>query len=235
MEKTTIRYAKTDNTDEYIRILYAKEGNTEFTKKLWEDHVQLVRTYVYRKYSRTQYFEREELVAQCYHYFLDAIRKFDIELGFKFSNFLTNNLQQLSRYVIQLDSTITRPTNYASILKKNEDAKVSSVSISSIPNSNGTAFADYYPEEGADKEVTSPFALSRASDYIEELLITLPPLRRSIIELSVMKNLDPDEVCVQLQIDKIKYRNERKSAMKQLQELAKITTLRDHLHEIIED
>lgn len=114
--------------EEYQLIELAKSGDTAATHKLYNSHHKMIANYC-RRYSRLNVLHKDDLVSECYFYFMDAIRKFDISKGYKFSTYLHNQLRQISRYVIQQDSTMTMPADYLQRLKAETITKIEVASL----------------------------------------------------------------------------------------------------------
>lgn len=221
--------------DEYILVLYAKEGCPDCIDKLWNQYVNMVRDYVRKRFKKTMYFEIEELTNQCYFYFLDAIRKFEIDTGNKFGTFLRVNLQQISRYVIQLDSTVTRPADYHQQLKKDESVKVSSMSMDTLRKEDGTTFAETYEDEELLPDVTQGLDNAEARDYIESLLSTLSPLRSQIVTMRHLEGKTLVQVGKEIGMTEFKLKKQYQAAIQQLQHIANRNTVASHLTSLERD
>lgn len=228
-EEMNIKCKQDKYIDEYLLILYAKEQCPDCIAKLWDAHVNLVRDYVRKRFKKTMYFEVEELVNESYFFFLDCIRKFDIDKGHKFSTFLHVNLQQISRYVITLDSTVSRPADYATKLKKDESAKVSSMSMDELRKDNGTTFAETYEGEDLLPEVTIGIEKSEGRQYIDELLSTLPPMQARIVRMRYLEGVSIKQCCIDLNTTEHRLKKATASAMQRLKLLAKAGAVADYL------
>ena len=215
--------------DEYLLILYAKEQCPDCISKLWDTHVNMVRDYVRRRFKKTMYFEVEELVNESYFFFLDAIRKFEIDKGHKFSTFLHVNLQQLSRYVIQLDSTITRPADYSTKLKRDETTKLSSMSMDELCKEDGTTFSEMYEDENAEKDATLPLEKSEGRAYLDGLLSSLTPMQARIVRMRYLEGLSIKQCCLDLNTTEFKLKKATEQAMRHLRLVAKAGAVESYL------
>ena len=142
-----------DQIDEYIMILYAKEGCIDCTHKLYSNYHNMIALYCRKKYTNLKSMTTDDLIAQCYFYFLDAIRKFDIDTGNKFGTFLYTQLMQISRYTITSDNaTMQLPADYIQKLKRNEINLVTSTSLDTPvdEDSNGRSFEELLADEDAE-------------------------------------------------------------------------------------
>ena len=142
-----------DQEEEYILILYAKEQCIQCTHILYSRYHNLIALYCRKKYTNLKSMTTDDLISQCYVYFLDAIRKFDIDTGNKFSTFLHTQLMQISRYVITSDNaSMQLPTDYLQKLKRNEINLVTSPSLDTPvdEDSNGRSFEELLADEDAE-------------------------------------------------------------------------------------
>jgi len=146
-----------DQIEEYIMILYAKEQCPICTELLYNQYSKMIADYCRKKYKNLNSLTIEDLISQCYFYFLDAIRKFDIDTGNKFGTFLYTQLIQINRYVILHDNkAITFPTNYTQQIKKDEEAKLTSVSLNTVYNDKGESFEDIYEDPELLEDLIAP-------------------------------------------------------------------------------
>lgn len=146
-----------DQSEEYIMILYAKEQCPICTELLYNQYSKMIANYCRKKYKNLNSLTTEDLISQCYFYFLDAIRKFDIDTGNKFGTYLYHQLMQINRYVIQHDNkAIEFPPDYVQKLKKNEDTKLTSVSLNTVYNDKGESFEDIYEDPELLEELIAP-------------------------------------------------------------------------------
>lgn len=217
MEKTTIRYAKTDNTDEYIRILYAKEGNTESIKHLWDSHVNMIHAYIYRNYHNTKRIESDELVSESFFYFMDSIRKFDIDKGFKFSTYLYRNLQQISRYVVQNKTLFSVPADYATKIMRGQCIELESVSTSELLFEDGRTFEEVIKDDDSEFELTESLEKSEVSEYINDLLSMLNADERQVIQMRLIEDKPIDVIKSSMNITLGRYRTLYENAIAKMQ------------------
>ena len=182
--------------DEYLLILYSKDGCEECITKLYKAHHKMIADYMRKHIKKLRCLTYDDLVGQAYHYFLDAIRKFDIDTGLKFSNFLHHNLRQINRYVVQYDNVITRPTNYLTLLKAGEVPEISSYSLDSSVDPDEQAFGRSYGE------ITEDTSIADIGEVIDikkllEAVEALPERQRVSIKEHVLKGTPKAQIASQ--------------------------------------
>lgn len=179
--------------DEHELFLRIQEGDLVAKGLLYAQYEKLIKQYC-RKYKHLDSLELQDLEQQCYFFFEDALRKFDISKDNKFMTFLYTQLMQLSRYVTYNDFTIRRPGDYFKDIKGNEAIKVSAVSID-VQLENGESFADKYEDDDARywEEMENMDALKHDYDQTMRIaklhLSQMPALGRTAVELVIFCGL----------------------------------------------
>ena len=171
-----------DQIEEYIMILYAKEGCQICTHQLYSNYHDMVALYCRKASNRMKSLTADDLIGQCYVYFLDAIRRFDIDSGFKFGTFLYTQLQQISRYALYHDNgAIKLPADYLQNLKAGKIHPVRSTSFDAKiddTKDNGMTLGEVMADESALEELIAPeklealrMAIAALPDDLEAIVL----------------------------------------------------------------
>ena len=171
-----------DQIEEYIMILYAKDGCQICTHQLYSNYHDMVALYCRKASNRMKSLTADDLIGQCYVYFLDAIRRFDIDSGFKFGTFLYTQLQQISRYALYHDNgAIKLPADYLQNLKAGKIHPVRSTSFDAKiddTKDNGMTLGEVMADESALEELIAPeklealrMAIAALPDDLEAIVL----------------------------------------------------------------
>lgn len=162
-----------DQIEEYILILYAKDGCQICTHQLYSNYHDMIALYCRKASNRMKSLTADDLIGQCYVYFLEAIRKFDIDSGNKFGTYLYIQLQQISRYALYHDnSAIKLPADYLQRLKRNEIHPVRSTSFDAKiddTKENGMTLGEVMADESALDDLIAPEKLEALRMAIKAL------------------------------------------------------------------
>ena len=162
-----------DQIEEYIMILYAKEGCQICTHQLYSNYHDMVALYCRKASNRMKSLTADDLIGQCYVYFLEAIRKFNVDSGFKFGTYLYTQLQQISRYALYHDNgAIKLPADYLQNLKADKIHPVKPFSIDSKVDDemdNSMTWNEVLADESALAELIAPEQLEALRMAIKAL------------------------------------------------------------------
>lgn len=187
--------------DEHELFLRIQEGDLVAKGLLYAQYEKLIKQYC-RKYKHLDSLELQDLEQQCYFFFEDALRKFDISKDNKFMTFLYTQLMQLSRYVTYNDFTVRRPGDYFKDIKSNDALKVSAVSID-VQLENGESFADKYEDDDARywEEMENVQEFAGLMKIVKSELDALDSLPRTIVELLIFAGMKNVRVAEYLDVD----------------------------------
>ena len=204
-----------DQIEEYIMILYAKEGCQICTHQLYSNYHDMVALYCRKASNRMKSLTADDLIGQCYVYFLEAIRKFNVDSGFKFGTYLYTQLQQISRYALYHDNgAIKLPADYLQNLKAGKIHPVRSTSFDAKiddTKDNGMTLGEVMADESALEELIAPEKL----EALRMAIKALPEIQESII-LGRLNGNSLQEIADELKISIKKVKCESKKAMDEL-------------------
>lgn len=204
-----------DQIEEYIQILYAKEGCQICTHQLYSNYHDMVALYCRKASNRMKSLTADDLIGQCYVYFLEAIRKFDIDSGYKFGTYLYTQLQQISRYALYHDNgTVKLPADYLQNLKADKIHPVKPFSIDSKVDDemdNSMTWNEVLADESALAELIEP----EQFEALRMAIAALPDIQESII-LGRLNGNSLQEIADELKISIKQVKYESKKATEEL-------------------
>lgn len=209
------RKCREEYVDEYIMILCAKEGCQICTHQLYSRYHDMVALYCRKASNRMKSLTADDLIGQCYVYFIGAIRKFDIDSGFKFGTYLYTQLQQISRYALYHDnSAIKLPADYLQNLKADKIHPVKPFSIDSKVDDemdNSMTWNEVLADESALAELIAPEQI----EALRMAIAALPETQEAIL-MHQMEGKTFEEIGEHLGLDKKQVAYQRKKAIEEI-------------------